>query len=56
MDAIVESALIHETIEYWIRSSDFPQNINIHGATTAVKFFFFKVKGEHLFVVGHLVN
>ena len=40
LDAIVESALIHETIEYWIRSSDLPQNINIHGANTAVKFVF----------------
>ena len=47
---VVVGTLIHEmlllkvlndTIEYWISSSDLPQNINIHGANTAVKFAFF---------------
>ena len=38
LDAIVESAMLNETIEYWINSSELPQNINIHGANTAVKF------------------
>ena len=36
--------MLNDTIEYWITSSELPQNINIHGANTAVKFvclFFF---------------
>ena len=40
LDAIVESAMLNDTIEYWISSSELPQNINIHGANTAVKFVF----------------
>ena len=39
LDAIVESAMSNYTIEYWISSSELPQNINIHGANIAVKFF-----------------
>ena len=45
LDAIVESAMLHDTIEYWISSSDLPQNINIHGANTAVKFVFLSERG-----------
>ena len=41
LDAIVESAMLNDTIEYWISSSDLPQNINTHGANTAAKFVFF---------------
>ena len=40
LDAIVESAMLNDTIEYWISSSELPQNINIHGANIAVKFVF----------------
>ena len=44
LDAIVESAKWH----HWIldKSSELPQNINIHGANTAVKLVFL-AKGEH---------
>ena len=45
LDAIVESAMLNDTIEYWISSSDLPQNINIHGANTAVKFVFLSERG-----------
>ena len=48
--------VLNDTIEYWISSSELPQNINMHGANTAVKFVFFCAKGEHLSVVGLLVN
>ena len=41
LDAIVESAMLNDTVEYWISSSELPQNINIHGANSAVKFVFF---------------
>ena len=41
LDAIVESAMLNDTFEYWISSSELPQNINIHGANTAVKFVCF---------------
>ena len=41
LEAIVEGAMLNETIEYWISSSELPQNINIHSANTAVKFVFF---------------
>ena len=46
LDAIVESAMLNDTIEYWISSSELPLNINIHGANIAVKFFvlYFKAK------------
>ena len=33
--------MLNDTIEYWISSSDLPQNINIDGANTAVKFVSF---------------
>ena len=47
LDAIVESAMSNDTIEHWITSSELPQNISIHGANTAVEFFFFfKRKGN----------
>ena len=45
LDAIVESAMLYDTIEYWISSTDLPQNINIHGANTAVKFVFLSERG-----------
>ena len=32
--------MLHDTIEYWISSSELPQNNNVHGANTAVKFVF----------------
>ena len=38
LNAIFESAMLNDTIEYWISSSELLQNINIHGANTAVKF------------------
>ena len=41
LDAIVESAMLNDTIEDWISSSVLPQNINIHVNNTAVKFVFF---------------
>ena len=45
LDAIVESAVLNDTIQYWISSSELPQDININGAIIAVKFvFFFKRK------------
>ena len=47
--------MLNATIEYWMSSSEVPQNINIHGSNTAVKFDFL-AKGEHLSVVGLLVN
>ena len=42
--------MLNDTIEYWIVSTELPQNINIHGANTAVKFafFFFFSEGETL--------
>ena len=45
LDAIVESAMSSDTIEHWISSSELPQNISIHGANTAVKFFFLSERG-----------
>ena len=45
LDAIVESAMLNYTIEYWISSSELPQNINIHGANTAVRFVFLSKRG-----------
>lgn len=36
--AIVESALLNDSIEYWISSSELPQNINTHVASIAVNF------------------
>ena len=47
LDAIDESAMLNDTIENRISSSELPQNINIHGANTAVKFlcFFFSERG-----------
>ena len=45
LDAIVESAMLNDTIEYWISSSELPQNINVHGANTAVKFVFLSERG-----------
>ena len=38
LDAIVESVMLNDTIEYWISSSELPQNININGANIAVTF------------------
>ena len=49
LDAIVESAMLNYTIEYWISSSELPQNINIHGAVPMLLsglFSFFKQKGN----------
>ena len=46
LDAIDESAMLSDTIEYWISSSELPQNSNIHGANTSVKFVFVKRKGN----------
>lgn len=40
VDAIVESAMLNDTIEYWVSSSELPQNINVFGANIAVKFIF----------------
>ena len=37
--------MLNDTIEYWISSSELPQNINIHGANTAVKFVFLSERG-----------
>ena len=45
LDAIVESAMLHDTIEYWISSSDLPQNIKIQDANSAVKFVFLSERG-----------
>ena len=45
LNAIVESAMLNFTIEYWISSSELPQNINIHGANTAVRFVFLSKRG-----------
>ena len=45
LDAIVESAVLNDTIEYWISLSELPQNINIHGTNTAVKFVFLSERG-----------
>ena len=46
LDAIVESAVLNDTIQYWISSSELPQHVNIHGAIIAVKFVFFKRKAK----------
>ena len=35
LDAIVKSAMLNDTIENWIISSELPQNINIHGDNVA---------------------
>ena len=32
LDAIVESAMLNDSTEYWISSSELPRNINRHGA------------------------
>ena len=40
------SAMLHGTTEYCTSSSDLPQNINIHGANTAVKFVFLSERGK----------
>ena len=45
LDAVVESAVLNDTIEYWISLSELPQNVNIHGANTAVKFVFLSERG-----------
>ena len=37
--------VLNDTIEYWIRSSELPQNINMHGANTAVKLVFLSERG-----------
>ena len=37
--------MLNDTIECWISSSELPQNINIHGANTAVKFVFLSERG-----------
>ena len=37
--------VLNDTIEYWIGSSELPQNINMHGANTAVKFVFLSERG-----------
>ena len=33
--------MLNDTIEFWISLSELPQNINIQGTNTAVKFVFF---------------
>ena len=45
LDTIVESAMLNDTIENWIISSELSQNINIHGANDAVKFIFLSDRG-----------
>ena len=40
LDAIVESGMLNDRIEYWISSSEQPQNININGTNNAVSFVF----------------
>ena len=45
LDAVAEIAMSNDTIEYWISSSELPQNIDIHGANSTVKFFFLGERG-----------
>ena len=49
LDAIVESAVLNDTIQYRISSSELPQHVNIHGAIIAVKFVFFLSERRKLF-------
>ena len=38
LDAIAESAMLNDTIDFWISSSELPQNNNVCGADIAVNF------------------